>query len=390
MKKLLWITNIVPHYNRELFRALSSKLPTYGLDFHLLSGRGREGAVGRTGLTDKVIPNEKKVAYREWVVGGYCIRSLSGIADHVRTLRPAVIVTASQVGSLSTWHLIRLRQSLGFQLVAWQCGYEYHPNKLKAMLLRRYIPAFDFHLAYHSNARSYALNHGAREDQIAVMHNTLNEGRIQLIERAEARRRVAQAHPQVGNRKILLFVGAVLEEKRLDAVIQAMGLLARDDVVFIVVGDGPHLPYLKSSCAHRTDVIFAGQVIQDVGPYFDAADIFILPGTGGLAINEAMAHSLPVIAGYADGSAGDLVISGHNGVRLKSISPTEIGTSLGPLLDNDEVRRRMGEASRELLRERFSFEAFITRICSTVATLANAAPGAGTDSYSLRPQGLAR
>ena len=46
---------------------------------------------------------------------------------------------------------------------------------------------------------------------------------------------------------------------------------------------------------------------QELEPYFAAADLFVLPGTGGLAVQQAMAHALPVLVGEADGTQSNLV-----------------------------------------------------------------------------------
>ncbi|MFX7690329.1 glycosyltransferase family 4 protein, partial [Acinetobacter baumannii] len=88
--------------------------------------------------------------------------------------------------------------------------------------------------------------------------------------------------------------------------------------------DGEHLPVLRKYCEGRDDVVFTGAIVEGVGPYFDAAEVYLLPGTGGLGINEAMAHSLPIISGFADGSADDLVVDGENGYRLREGTPAEL------------------------------------------------------------------
>ncbi len=46
-------------------------------------------------------------------------------------------------------------------------------------------------------------------------------------------------------------------------------------------------------------------------PYFARADLFVLPGTGGLAVQQAMAHALPVIVARGDGTQDDLVRDGN-------------------------------------------------------------------------------
>ena len=46
---------------------------------------------------------------------------------------------------------------------------------------------------------------------------------------------------------------------------------------------------------------------DELKPYFAEADLFVLPGTGGLAVQEAMSHGLPVIVAKGDGTQDDLV-----------------------------------------------------------------------------------
>jgi glycosyltransferase involved in cell wall biosynthesis len=266
------------------------------------------------------------------------------------------------VGNITHWRLALGKQRMGYRLFAWQCGYEYNQGRLKNWILQRFVPRFDHHLAYHSHARDYALMHGARPEQVTVIHNTINETRIQCMAKPAARAVLREKHPELGERRIALFVGSVLQEKRVDVIFDAMSLMARTNVVLMVVGDGPHLPALRAAAQGRTDVVFAGSVIEGVGPYFDAAEVYVLPGTGGLGINEAMAHSLPIISGYADGSADDLVRDGENGFRLWEGSAAELAEKLGAVLDDPDRAARMGAVSRDWITSRFSFEAFLQRI----------------------------
>ncbi len=70
------------------------------------------------------------------------------------------------------------------------------------------------------------------------------------------------------------------------------------------MGDGPDRARLQA---------IAGKVLPrsriprcktraGTGTLFAAADLFVLPGTGGLAVQQAMAHALPVMVGEADGT----------------------------------------------------------------------------------------
>lgn len=369
MRKILFIFDRVAHYHKDLLQRLEADLPRSGCELHLLSGAGPVGNAGRVGLAKPVVANETKYSVHEYVVGNYVLRRGSGVIRAVRALRPDTVVCMGHVGNVSHWRLALGKQRMGYRLLAWQCGYEYNRGRLKNWILQRFVRRFDHHLAYHSNARDYALMHGARPEQVTVIHNTINDARIQCMAKSAARAVLRETHPELGERKIVLFVGAVLYEKRIDVIFDAMSLMARTDVVLVVVGDGPHLPALRAAAQDRADVVFAGSVVEEVGPYFDAAEVYVLPGTGGLGINEAMAHSLPIVAGYADGSADDLVHDGENGFRLREGSAVELAEKLGALLDDPDRAARMGAVSRDWITSRFSFDSFLERIESVLVRL---------------------
>jgi glycosyltransferase involved in cell wall biosynthesis len=370
MKKVLFIFDRVAHYHEELFKTLEQALPSSGLDLYLLSGKASQSGKGRVGLDKPVIAREYKYAFREHKVSSFILRRHIGVKERLAELQPDIVVLLSHVGNISHWDLMRLKKKLGFKLVAWQCGYEYNPGALKDYLLGKFIPQFDHHLAYHSNAREYAIRYGARPDQVTVMHNTINEEKIAILPKAEARALVVDKHPEIGDRKIILFVGAVLAEKRIEVILQALDLMHRRDVVLVLVGDGGHLPVIRQLCAGRDDVVPAGSIVQGVGPYFDAAEMYVLPGTGGLGINEAMAHRLPIVSGYADGSADDLVIDGENGYRLRQVRPQELAEKMTLILEDPALTQRMGERSRQMITGKFAFREFIKRIVNELTRLA--------------------
>jgi glycosyltransferase involved in cell wall biosynthesis len=370
MKRVLFVFDRVAHYHRDLFRALEARLVAHGLELHLLSGQAEAEFVGRVGLRERVVQRESKYKFKEYRVGTYTFRLQYEVLDKIKDIKPVIVVNMSHVGNITHWKTAYLKKRLGFKLVAWQCGYEYHPGRLKGYLLDRFIPLYDHHLAYHTNARAYAISHGAREDQITVMHNTINEEKIEVLPKIEARSRIVRNHPEVADKKIILFVGAVLAEKRIEVILQALDLLDRKDVVLMLVGDGPHMPVIRHLCAGREDVVLTGAIVDGVGPYFDSAEFYVLPGTGGLGINEAMAHRLPIISGFADGSADDLVLDGVNGFRLRENTPYELAEKMAAILNDPVMALRMGDCSRQMITGKFAFREFVNRIVTQLAILA--------------------
>jgi glycosyltransferase involved in cell wall biosynthesis len=94
-------------------------------------------------------------------------------------------------------------------------------------------------------------------------------------------------------------------------------------------------------------------------------DIFVLPGEGGLAINHAMAHGLPIVTVPADGTELDMVIKEKNGyVAENNIDAlVEIITKI---LSNDDLRRQMAQNSRILVEERFNIKNMINTIINSI------------------------
>lgn len=364
--KILFIFDTVAHYHEPLFRTLDAELNRHGHTLFLLSGKPKAGDTGRIGLASPIIANQRSYRFTEINALSYTLRYQHNIVPHIKEINPDIIIVPSHVGNITSWILGRNKNQIGYRLYAWQCGYEYHHNDLKIKITNRYLRLFDHHLAYHNNARQYLLAHDIDDSKISVIFNTIDESKIERTDKNEARHVLSNRHPVIQGRKIVLFVGAVLAEKGLNHLLDAFAKLNRTDACLVIVGDGPYLEAIRNRAQGLLNVLFTGRVIEEVGYYFDAADVFVLPGTGGLAINEAMAHGLPVIAGYADGSADDLVLHGKTGYRLQSNTAQEIADYLALLLDDDSLRQRLGKNAFGLITGDYSFKNFVNRVMAAL------------------------
>jgi glycosyltransferase involved in cell wall biosynthesis len=93
---------------------------------------------------------------------------------------------------------------------------------------------------------------------------------------------------------------------------------------------------------------------SEITSYFLNSDIFIMPGTGGLAINEAMAYGLPVISTIADGTITDLLYEGRNGYFLPENATKEniYDVCKKTLQLNRSDLQEMGNLSRQIVIEK--------------------------------------
>ena len=88
--------------------------------------------------------------------------------------------------------------------------------------------------------------------------------------------------------------------------------------------------------------------MASLGSFFGAADIFVFPSiteTQGIVITEAMAAGVPAVAVGIMGPS-DLIKNGVDGY-LTSLNKDEFSVKIEKLLDDENLRKQMGEKARE-------------------------------------------
>ena len=174
--------------------------------------------------------------------------------------------------------------------------------------------------------------------------------------RAETRRVMG-----IGDERFVVgWIGRMTAIKRADDVLRAVRLL-RDsgvDACLCMVGDGPdreRVEQLAGELEIMRHCLFPGYQ-TDVGQFFAAFDVFILPsgneGTPVTAI-EALAAGCPVVASRV-GGVPDVVRDGQDGFLVEAGAVDELARRLGQLAADPELRRRMGAAGRDRVIERYA------------------------------------
>jgi glycosyltransferase involved in cell wall biosynthesis len=124
------------------------------------------------------------------------------------------------------------------------------------------------------------------------------------------------------------------------------------DVRLVIVGDGPERAELESLAKEiYPDAEFVGAKHGgELKSYFEEADLFVLPGTGGLAVQEAMSYGLPIIVAQGDGTQDDLVREG-NGWQIPPDDFDALVNTMKDALSDVARLRRMGEESYRIVKD---------------------------------------
>ena len=144
----------------------------------------------------------------------------------------------------------------------------------------------------------------------------------------------------------VLYAGRLSPEKGILELLEAAGGLN-----LVVVGDGPLRDQVPGACGFVPH--------EALGPLYERASVIACPSHRegfGVVCAEAMAYGRPVVASAVGGFL-DLVVDGETGLLVPPGDVAALRQALERLLGDPDLRRRMGEAARERIRERFSWEA---------------------------------
>jgi glycosyltransferase involved in cell wall biosynthesis len=159
----------------------------------------------------------------------------------------------------------------------------------------------------------------------------------------------------------VLFVGRLQARKRLDILLRACATLPDSlHPRLIIVGDGPAREEFETLAEEvYPSAEFVGAKYGDeVATYFAAADLFALPGTGGLAVQQAMSYGLPVIVAQGDGTQDDLVRP-ENGWQVPPGDQAAFTQALRQALSDVTRLRHRGAESYRIVAEEVNIESMV-------------------------------
>lgn len=126
--------------------------------------------------------------------------------------------------------------------------------------------------------------------------------------------------------------------------------------VILIVGDGPDRNAIEAHFRDCTDtrVIFLGRR-SDVSNILSVSDIFLFPTLHenlSNALLEAMSHGIPVIATAVGGNVE--VLESGGGILVDPGDASSLASAIEKLLEDPDLRRRLGEDARKTVESRFS------------------------------------
>jgi glycosyltransferase involved in cell wall biosynthesis len=178
-----------------------------------------------------------------------------------------------------------------------------------------------------------------------------------------AHRRVMESMFPDPGKRIVLSAHRLSPDKGTHVLIDAARSVTRADAGarFLICGDGPCRTDLERQvrAAGLQDVVVFAGFRTDLDAWMPNADLFVLPSFNeGLpnVVLEASASRVPAVATAVFGTP-EVLHDGVNGFLVPAGDAAALADRITRLLADAALRRRMGAAGRELVREQFTFAA---------------------------------
>jgi len=288
-----------------------------------------------------------------------------GLIQWLERWNPDALIVEANPRYLSTPSAVRWMHTRGRKVIGWGLGVPPLSGAFNGLRQRRrvqFLNQFDALICYSRRGAGEYAALGFPREKIFVAPNAVSARPLFPI---PLRPSTFMGKP------VILFVGRLQARKRVDDLLCACAEIDLKPRL-IIVGDGAereHLEMLAKQVYPSAEFIGAKHGAE-LKAYFMEADLFVLPGTGGLAVQEAMSHGLPIIVARGDGTQDDLVRE-SNGWQIPPDDPNALLRAIRTALSDVARLRRMGAESYRIVSEEINLEKMVETFIRALNSLAS-------------------
>ena len=386
MKKLAIITSHPIQYNAPVFKLLAERKNIRVKVFYTW---------GEKVLENKYDPGFKRII--QWdipLLEGYEYEMVENISRDPGTHHFNGIINSKLIKTIETWdpdsilivgwsyqsHLKSIRYFSGKRtLFFWgdsnllDNSGNIIKNILRKIFLKWLYSKIDVAFYVGQATKKYYAKYGVENERLLFVPHAIENSRFSNPSEIDFRNKLNISTSSI----LFLFAGKFENKKNPILLLEAFSKLNVENIDLLFVGNGPMELQLKNHVHDLPEYVkkrvhFMDFQNQSVMPdVYKCCDVFVLPSKGpgetwGLAINEAMASSKPVLVSDKCGASQDLVDDGVNGYIFESNNIQSLISKMEMLISRKDQLTSMGKQS-SLIIQNWSFE----NICVAIEEVVN-------------------
>ena len=356
MKKVLFFTNIFPHYRFAIWKKLINS-KTFDLEIYF--SQNNPLGVHSPELKDIFTSNEISKLH---LIKNYWIKKKvliwqSKIIKTVLFNEFDYLLLLGEMNVVSSWISILIVKLRGKKIYMWSHGLYGNESFLKKYFRLQFLKQSDFIFLYENRAKLLLQQNGFNETRLAVVYNSLN---YDLFEKLFKRLLKTDKNDFItffkdNSLPTIIFVGRLTKIKRLPVLIEAVRKLNKIKISYnlLIVGSGEDQEYLENTYDSIIDkgwLYFYGKCFDEnrTSELIYHSDLCISPGNIGLTAIHSLSYGTPV-ASHGNFKnqmpEAEAIINGENGFLFEENNSADLANKIdiwflnNSNIDKDLIRR---------------------------------------------------
>lgn len=332
MKKVLLISNYVFHYRQKIYNCFSRRFLEDGYELHVLADAYQE------------------VGYESLFIRHVLPFSVNGYERKIDEISPDVVIVFLHLKDRVQIPLIHYCKRKRIPVIFWNKGVSSTDpdNPLKNIFYHHIHNSCDALLTY--TPLTAAFFQKKNHKKLFIAYNTVDCSDIN-----KSKYKAAGLREKYGikENRVVLYVSRLKKTKRVDILLKA--LAGQPDIAVVVMGEGI-TSELESMFASASNLYYVGQKYGEEGNEIWAmGDVFSIPLSCGLGINEAIFWNMPIVTMKGDQTPEIYYVKeGKTGYIAEN--EKDYKEKLLSLLNDNELLARMKEECRKEYEEEVSID----------------------------------
>ena len=236
----------------------------------------------------------------------------------------SAVIFLGEMTVISTWVASLILRLRGVKVLFWGHGFYGNESRPKLLLRKTFMKLANHNLVYDERAKKIMIENGFKQNKISVVYNSINYvQQLKLFQKLEKQK---QSSIFKNNYPVLLFIGRLTRQKKIDQLIEAVKILNEKlNFNLLIVGEGEeklNLEELAQDLIKENKCIFYGKSYDEdeLSRLIYNSDLTVSPGNIGLTAIHSLSYGTPVCS-HSNLSNQmpevESIIEGENGFLFK-------------------------------------------------------------------------